>query len=400
MKKGRIDPIKRALELRKTLIEGDKVLVTDFSDTLQGKDTSRVIDLMPNVATGEYVFRTKVNVKAIDPIAAEEYGVEFFDVRDKNPIETEAFIKRGEFDFPLWFKHHPDFKIGKAMDYNLPFIIQVAGCNFHNGTETGGCWYCFVDDKSNDGIPGKGKSLLGSAETVDSMLAAREKIKNTYKKLGHDLEIRVLRTSGGEPTIALDWVLNTWREIGERGLDFVGQIDSNLSTGQVVDDFERQGIYEPHTLEKLAEYPIKVLTALKGVDEENLQSNVQSTATMETQLYSLKKFLKAGFDIYPQMYNPNPKTLAKYLERIEGEIPNLPLRIHIGPLKLYGPNKARLTAEAQRLGVDPEKLIAEKQTEWNNNYQNSCEVMEAYLKTVHGVGYKDIVRSDVELTVK
>ena len=61
----------------------------DWIETLQGKDTTRVIDLMPNVVTGAYVFRTKVNIKQIDPIASKEYGKEFFDIRDKTDQEIE-----------------------------------------------------------------------------------------------------------------------------------------------------------------------------------------------------------------------------------------------------------------------------------------------------------------------
>jgi len=396
----RVDPIKRALELRKTLIRGNEVLVANFTDTLQGKDTSKVIDLMPNIINNEYIFRTKVNVKQIDPIAAGEYGLDFFDIREKTPEQIEAFIRQHEFDFPLWFKHNFDFSMKRAADYNLPFIMQVAGCNFHDGTEAGGCWYCFVDDKSNDGIPGAGKTFLSVEDVPISMLVARSRISEKYRKLGHDLEIKVLRTSGGEPTIALDWVLNLWREIGKRGLNFVGQIDSNLSTGTVVDHFEQQGIYEPNILEKLAEHPVKVLTALKGTDEESLQNNVQSTATMATQLYSIKKFLFAGFDIYPQMYNPNPATLREYLEKTEKEIPNFPLRIHIGPLKIYSPTRVRLAFRAKKQGINPEEFVAEKQAEWDSNYKNSCQVLDDYLRKTHKVGYKEITRSDVDLTVK
>jgi len=395
----RIDPIKRALKLRETLKLDDKVLVTDFSDTLQGVDTSRVIDLMPIVGTDNYVFRAKVNVKEIDPIAARKYGVEFFDMTQKTDAQIEAFIRKQEFDFPLWFKHNEGFSMQRIGDYNPPFIFQVAGCNFHDGSSTGGCWYCFVDDKSNDGAVGAGKTFLGVDETINSMLSAREKIKAAYKKQGTDLDIKVLRVSGGEPTIVLDWVLDLWREIGKRDLDFVGQIDSNLSTGIVVDSFEKQGIYEANILEKLAEYPVKVLTALKGVDEENLQCNVQSLATMEVQMYSLKKFLEAGFDIYPQMYNPNPETLGDYLRTLDEAVENLSLRVHIGPLKVYGPNTIRLTLEAKRRGEDPAEFIEKQKAEWDANYKNGCEVMDQYLRERHGVGYKEVTRSDVELKV-
>jgi len=386
---GKTDPIKRARELRETLVRGNELLVVDFSDTLQGKDTSRVIDTMPDISTGNYVFRAKINVKNIDAMAAREYGKDFFDVTKHSDDEIEAFVRKQEFDFPLWFKHQPDFDMKHILNYNPPFILQVAGCNFHDGSKSGGCSYCFVDNKSNDGIIGPGKVFINGHNTIESMLSAREKIRNAYQKVGQDLSIKVLRTSGGEPTLALDWILNTWREVGERGLDFVGQLDSNLSTGPLVDEFERTGIYEPHTLEKLAEYPIKVLTAIKGVDPRNIQANVQSQTSMEAQEYSIKKFLKAGFEIFPQMYNPNPKTLRSYLEHMDDEIENFSMKIHIGPLKAYGPT-------IERLGKD---RVEKRKSKWDSNYEQSCEILDNHLRENHGVGYKETTRSDIPLRI-
>ncbi len=391
------DAIKRALQLRKTLVRDGKVMVADFSGTLQGKDTSKVIDLMPNVATGDYIFRAKFNIKDIDPKAAVEYKVPFQDVRVLDSSQIEEVIKKAEFDFPLWFKHNKGFEMKKVLDYNTPFIFQVAGCNFHDGTKIGGCWYCFVDDQSNDGLIATGKSMLGPVEAVDSMLSARKRINEANKEHGFDVNIKVLRASGGEPTLALDMVLAMWREVGRRGLDFVGQIDSNLSTGSVVRKFEKEGIYEKNILNKLAEYPIKVLTAIKGTDEENLRSNVQSNTTMKDQLYSIKRFVDAGFDIYPQMYNPNPETMWSYLEKMDRHIENFALRAHVGPLKIYGPTKQRLTCEAERLGRDPEEFIAAKKQEWDDNYKHGCEVLDSYLVANYDVGYKETARSDAPI---
>jgi len=403
------DSIKRALELRKNLRLDDKILVVDFSDTLQGADTSRVIDLMPNIKTGKYVFRAKVNVKELDIVASGVYGKEYFDVNKHSDKEIEDFVKKQDFDFPLWFKHDKGFEMKKVNDYNFPFIMQVAGCNFHDGSSTGGCWYCFVDDKSNDGKIGEGKAFLTIDETIDSMISeetknnrigARKYIKEWYKKKGQEVDIKVLRVSGGEPTIVLDWVLNLWRKIGERNLDIVGQLDSNLSTGYLVDEFEKEGIYENNILEKLAEFPVKVLTALKGCDEENLQTNVQSNATMQAQEYSLKKFIKAGFDIYPQMYNPNPDTLKDYLIKMDNLIENFSLRVHIGPLKIYGPTSLRLGLEAEKSRIEKYAFIEKHRKKWDDNYKKSVEVMENYLRERYDVGYKEITRSDAVLRIK
>lgn len=352
---------------------------------------------MPN-SRGQFVIRSKYNIKELDPIAVGVYGKDFFDVSKKADKEIEDFVKRAEFDFPLWFKHNKGFSFKRIGDYNPPIIFQVGGCNFHDGTETGGCWYCFVDDTSNDGLPSSGKTYMGIGETVDSAVNARKKIASIYRKVDKDIDPKVIRISGGEPTIALDWILDLWREIEKQNQDFVGQIDSNLSTGKVVDSFEEQGIYEQDILKKLARYPIKVLTAIKGTDEKNIQENVQSTATMEDQIYSIRKFLEAGFDIYPQMYNPNPETLEAYLKRMDNEeIENFSQRVHIGPLKIYGPTKKRLTFEATRIGAEPEVYIQQKKSEWDENYAKSAGIINQYLIDTYGIGYKDVTRSDVKL---
>jgi hypothetical protein len=396
----KVNPILRAKELRKTLINKDRVLVADFSDTLQGKDTAKVIDLMPNIKTGEYIFRSKVNVKNIDPLASKIYGKDFFDITKHSYAEIEKYINQSEFDFPLWFKNNLGFSMKRVLDYNPPLVFQVAGCNFHDGSDSGGCTYCFVDNESNDGKITLGKAWLGIDDTITSAIAAREKVKKIYGEGGTNLEMKVLRSSGGEPIIVLDWILNLWREVGKRNLHFVGQIDTNLSTGQLVDYFEQQGVFEPHILEKLSEHPIKVLVALKGVDEKNLQENVQSLATMGQQEYSIKKFLRAGIDIYPQMYNPDPKTLNAYLKRMDGVIENFSSKIRIGPLNLYGPTKKRLTFQAQGLGLDPEQFIKLKKEEWDNNYKRGCEILDSYLRKHQGYGYKEITRADVPLVIK
>ncbi len=409
---AKTNPINRALELRQTLIKGPEILAVDFSDTLQGQDTSMVIDLMPNIITGDKVFRAKVNFKGIDPISSSVYGYDFKDIRKLSDKQIEDLLKRQEFDFPLWFKHDEGFSMQRVHDFNPPFITQLAGCNFHDGSSKGGCFYCFVDDKSNDGKPGPGKVWLHPIDAVESMIVAREKVSKFYEKVPEQVKqqwfleqdykmniaLRVFRFSGGEPTLALDWALSAWRYIEHRSLNFVGQIDSNLSTGRVVEKFEAEGIYESHILEKLAQYPIKILTAIKGTDEANLQRNVQSYTTMQAQEYSIKMFLKAGFEIFPQIYNPNPQTLEAFLKHMDSQIENFSLRVHIGPLKGYGPTKKRLRTIAITQGQNIDLVLATQNKEWADNYRiASEEIMEKYLQRRYGVGYKDTVRSDVRL---
>ena len=114
----------------------------------------------------------------------------------------------------------------------------------------------------------------------------------------------------------------------------------------------------------------------------------------------MRKFVESGFDIYPQMYNPNPNTLGNYLSRIDSIIENFSLRIHIGPLKLYGPNSLRLNLEARRRKINPDAYIQLKREEWTSNYERGCEVLDSYLKVRYSVGYNETTRSDVRLKLR
>jgi uncharacterized Fe-S cluster-containing radical SAM superfamily protein len=374
----------------------------------------------------EYIIRSKYFVKPIDPLAYEHYDKEFFDVELKSDKEIFEFIKRQEFDFPTWFKYNSGFSPRRVCDYNSPLVLQVAGCNFHGGSELGGCWYCFVDDESNDGKYSAGKTYVGIEETITAMKDAKVRVAEFYKDKGKDVVPRVIRMSGGEPTIVLDWLTDFWKEIKRQKLDFVGEMDCNLSTGKVVDDFEKKGIFEEGILYDLAKTePLKIKAAIKGTDERNMQENVQSKTTMNDQSYSLKKLIDAGFDVYPQMYNPNPLTLEDYLRRMDTEeIENFSKRVHIGPLKVYSPTKKRLTCYAEKMNedlgryvrqgiigsellvfgdgkvvIDNDKFIQRVQEQWEANYKNGVAIIDNYLRKEYDVVYKDSVRADVGLKV-
>ena len=395
MVKNRLDPVLRAQELHQLLNRGGfgqrEILVADFSETLQGKDTSRVIDLMSN-HDHRFLFRVKFNAKDVDPLAAEEYGKDFVDIRELSDEQIQEHLKRQEFDFALWFKHVPGFSFGRILDYNVPFIVQVAGCNFHDGSPTGGCRFCFVDNESNDGIDGPKKVWLSVNDCLDSFLAAREKVKKHYlDKTGQEVMLRVLRISGGEPTLVIDWIEELWQEIERRGLlcNICGQVDTNLSTGSLLSKKQ---------LARLARYPIKFLAGMKGCDSGNIAGNVQAIQTLTAQMKALRDLVDCGLDVYPQLYSPNPDSLRDLLEMTDAFcVKNFSLRLHIGPLKLYGPNRLRLELEAEEEHWDADTYIEDEISFWEDNYKAAIAVLDDYLSGVYGCRYKDTVRSDVRL---
>jgi hypothetical protein len=397
--KVRIDPVKRAIELRPLVKQGNKILVVDYSHTLQGVDAGWILDLMPNVRTGEFVFRSKVNVKEIDPFGASVRHP-FVDVRNLTDSEIEDIVKRSEFDSPIWPKHSKGFEMKRIMDYNPPFTTQLAACTYHDGTRTGGCWYCYNDSKSNDGIFGKGKTWLTVEDTLESALAAREMLAKKYKEKGFDVRIRNIRYSGGEGTLALDWFLDLCRLSDKMRLDFLFSFDTNFSTGPVIDLWERERVYEKNILEKLAEFDVKVLGAFKGVCEEDLQANVQSAATMEAQTYSTTKILKSGLDTYFQIYNPYVPSLRPFMEILDDEFPGILLKTHVGKIKtIFGPTQERLTYKAQSLGRKPEEFIPEEQGVFDHNLHDAEAIMDDLCHERYSVGYRDVPRPDVKVKV-
>ncbi len=389
------DPIKRAMDLRTVLKKDDKIMVINFPETLLGKDTDD-IKKFPNVHTGEVVFRNKINVVDIDPFFAKGYRRKFQDIRQMSEQGIEQLVRTAEFDFPLWFKHRPGFDMRKIMDYNPGFIAEVAGCNF-NGGKGGGCRYCYNDDKSNEGCFGKDKALLSADAHLDSMLAARERMRRIYAEKGFDLNLRVLRLSGGEPTLVLDYLLDLLRKAESRGLALDYHLDTNLSTGSVIDALERDAVYEKDILNKLAKYDIKVLAAIKGTDDANIQDNTRTSTTIADQKYSIAKFLNAGFDLFFQMYNPNPESLRQYLEDMDSMVENFALRLHIGQLHTQAATADRIDLEAKANNVDPAYFRNSAEQKWKRNYEASIPILEEYLTERYGVQYKQLTRSDVPI---
>lgn len=382
-----MDSEKRGYILRKKLIKENNILVVDFTGTLEGKDSSKIYDLFPNVNTGDYIFRTKVDVKEVDPQWRAQRNLEPFDFSDEKEI-IRCLNK--EFDMPVWFLRGANKPLSNIADYNLNFIYQVKGCNFHDGSKYGGCKFCYVDNISNNGSL-KGGTYISVEDIIDSFVSARSKFK---------VGLNRLRTSGGEPTLILDHILELMEKLAERGLDTQLQSDTNLSTGKLIEKFEENGIYQKNILERLAEFPVKILAGGKGSDTNNIMENIQADSDLETQTYSLKKLIKAGLDVYLFLYNPNPETLKDYMLTLDRGIENIIPRTHIGLIKIYSPTAERLKFLAEKENKDPAEFIEAYKNKLEENYKRSVGVMENLMMERYGVGYKEILRPDVELKIR
>jgi len=381
----RIDAFEKGIELRKKIVRGDKVLCAEFAGTLQEEDIKKRNDMISDVLNGKYCYRAKIDVKAFDDNERKKKNLPPFDFSDENAIK-EAL--KGEFDMPLWFLRAAGEDLKNIKKYNLPFIHQVRGCTFHDGTEKGGCIYCFVDNKNNSG------------EEEGGVWLSAENVVETYKQKGAELNIHRVRISGGEPTLVLDHILRVQNELAKKCSGTRIQFDSNLSTGRLIDYFIGEGIYEKNILEKIAEHDPKVLVAFKGTDCIEMQQNVQAKFTIEDMIYSLEKFVKAGIDVYPYMYNPNPKTLETFIVMMEKKFENILPKIHIGKLNTYEPTKMRIRLLAPEVGKSYEELLAYYEEKWKDNFAKCEQIMDNLLHQGLGVSYKELERPGIKLKLK
>jgi hypothetical protein len=106
--------------------------------------------------------------------------------------------------------------------------------------------------------------------------------------------------------------------------------------------------------------------------------------------------VQAGIDVYPYLYNPDPKTLESFVDKLEKNFENILPRIHVGLLKTYSPTKVRISLLAQERGLDAAQLLAGYEAEWKLNYILSCDIMEKLCQKRCGVHYKEIQRAETE----
>ncbi len=379
------DPFERGRFLREKLAKNGRVLCVDFAGTLQEKDIHK--DLIKDVNVGRYAYRCKINIKDFDAEIRAAKGLPPFDFSDEKAIST-LINADANFDIPLWFLRKAGDKLKNIVLYDLPLIYQVMGCNFHDGTKIGGCIQCFVDDKSN--IPNIKKGVWLTPFNV----------ANTFEAVNKSQGIRVIRTSGGEPTLALDHILALYEELAKRGYLILHQFDTNLSTGRLIEYFEQQRIFPWHILQKIATYNPGVLVSIKGTTDQNLQENTQSSMTIEDQIYTLKLFVKAGIDIYPCMYNPDANHLREYMERMERIFENFLLKTRVFMTKVYSPTKERIANMAEKKEIDPEQLLGLYVADWTANYYRSCEILNEMLTERYGLAYKSYERSGIKISFK
>ncbi|MEM5879619.1 MAG: radical SAM protein [Candidatus Aenigmatarchaeota archaeon] len=345
--------------------DGDlKILLSNFEGTVQQKDIEKRTSLI------EQFFRTKVDVPAWeDPN---------FDWSNEERI-MQSMVER--FDMPSWALYRLKSKAGLSKElkkYNRVFIYQIKGCNLH-------CPYCYVDDVNKNGIEDSNSRFFSIEEILQAFLRNRTDMNNR------------IRPSGGEPTLVPEQWLNLLEKLEDYGLskEVHIQSDTNLTTGHFIDELAKNGEIEENLLEEIAGYGnFSLLASFKGTDPRNFVENTRAPEELfEEQFYSFGKFIEAGIDAYPFLYNPNPKSLEDFMDRFEREFGREACKkVWVFPIKMYDVPKTRLENEAKIRSLDLKAYVKEYEDLWSRNFTESEEIMRGVMKERFGLEYKRVLR--------
>jgi uncharacterized Fe-S cluster-containing radical SAM superfamily protein len=373
--------IGRCSSLRETLVkkEGEinKYLLANFSGTSQQKDIEKRTSLI-----GDYC-RVKINVKAFDEKEMQKIGKSAVNFANYQEVSNAL---RNEFDMPQWA--HMKLMNRPLKEFTNAFIWQLKGCNIH-------CPWCYVDDVNKNGEKGNGE-FFSIPEVVDLFQEERKK-----------QILYTIRPSGGEPTLAVEQWLEILEEIKMRGLEkkVYVQGDTNLTTGHFLDFMEETGMIEKNFLEKISKFEnFGVLCSFKGTDTESFLKAIGMTKRdgfpnmafkflEEERWYTFSKFVKAGLDVYPFIYDANPETIKQFMREGAERFGNgFYLKTRIFGLKLYGPEKDRFA----RIGRNAEG----EQRRLDDNFKKSYEIMNTLIQDELGIPYGEIPRTGINLKVK
>jgi len=220
---------------------------------------------------------------------------------------------------------------GDPRDYNKIFTIQIAGCDFD-------CNYCYVPSQINVANPKFGR-YFSAKEMIDSFLSAKKKSKEAMK---------VVRISGGNPTIVPEIIIDVFGEMENRGMDDYLWIDTNLSTDRYLKDLKGLG-------KVLKSKNVGVVGCFKGTCKEDFTIITGAEpGSYDRQFRTAKWFLNQSTDFY--VYLPALVYDDKVKEKLEGFIKklrelhrNLPLRTEM--LEILDYPGAKMNFErAARLG--------------------------------------------------
>lgn len=319
------DQSKIASNVRAKMMKNGKYLIAKIEGTVQETNHPEKL-LGTHFRYKEYIDNREWLSASLDGIWSPKFlGL----VKDIWSVPIEE-IKKLEFQNP---PHSAAYRLGSdPRNYNKVFTIQLAGCDFD-------CNYCYVPKQLNAANPKFGR-FFSAKEIIDHFVSAKEKSKEPMK---------VVRISGGNPTILPEIIVDIYNEIENRDMDVYVWIDSNLSTSKYLEKLENS------LGSILKQKNIGIVGCFKGVCKEDFALLTGTEPEYyENQFETANWFLGQKSDFYVYLpalvYENNIKEkLRIFIERLRELHENLPLRTEV--LGVIDYPAAKLNFErAEKLG--------------------------------------------------
>lgn len=255
------------------------------------------------------------NLSSSEQMLADNAGKATSRVEDYWRVKT--YVKPSKMLNPTYPPFPQPYQLGQSLlggtwnDYNEVFIVQLAECNFHPG-----CWYCFVPEELRRG---EGK-MFSAAEVMDMWRSAGSP--------------RVLRISGGEPTLAPEFLAEMMVEVYQEGV--LLWIDTNLSTGPGL----------ANTIGFVDQRNVAISGCFKGFCPADADLATGATGLLNRQIKMAKQIIEET-DLEAYFYVPGiihkgnwaggtADLIREFFDRLRAEVSEYaPLRTYILEVKNY-----------------------------------------------------------------
>jgi uncharacterized Fe-S cluster-containing radical SAM superfamily protein len=238
-------------------------------------------------------------------------------------------------------------------------VFQNAACAWR-------CWYCFVP-----------YNLLSADPDRSEWFTADDLVQFYRNEAECPL---VIDLTGGSPDLVPEWTPWMMRALADAGLDSTTFLwtDDNLSTTYLFDVLDRAELDRMRAYRNYGR-----VCCFKGYDARSFAFNTRAAeADFETQFEIMQRLLELGLDIYGYVTFTSPTddgvdaAMARFVDRLQGLDPNLPLRVVPLEIREFSPVTPRMDALRQQSLAVQQKAIAAWTGELERRYSYDLRALD------------------------
>jgi uncharacterized Fe-S cluster-containing radical SAM superfamily protein len=219
-------------------------------------------------------------------------------------------------------------------------VFQNAVCNWR-------CWYCFVPFN------------LLAAHPAHSRWVTTDELVELY--LSEPGRPAIIDLSGGQPDLVPEWVPWTMQALRARGLEGSMYLwsDDNLSNDYFWQHLGDEAIDQIRAFRGYGR-----VGCFKGFDRESFGFNTAADpALFDRQFDLMGRLIDLGIDVYGYVTFTAPNTdevagrVARFVDRLQGVAPLLPLRLVPLEVQVFTPVRARLSPVRREALVHQQQVV-------------------------------------------